>query len=173
MTPLLLGSQKLVNIRLSNLSHLSLSSLRQLSLFRNSIQKPTMNRSHMIIKSQLKLGNILIINLIQKPSDTSKNTNNLSGNIHRLVLNLLQQLGQSNTSIQKLLGGGVHIRTELSKSGDFSELGQVQFHGTGDLFHGLQLSGGTDSRDGKTDVDGGSNTFVEELGFEKDLAVGD
>jgi hypothetical protein len=41
------------------------------------------------------------------------------------------------------------------------------------LLHGLKLGSGSDTRDGKTDVDGGADTLVEQLGLEEDLAVGD
>ena len=36
-----------------------------------------------------------------------------------------------------------------------------------------RLGGGTDTRDGKTDVDGGTDTTEEELGLQEDLTVGD
>ena len=37
----------------------------------------------------------------------------------------------------------------------------------------LRLGGGTDTRDGKTDVDSGTDTTEEELSLQEDLAVGD
>ena len=60
-----------------------------------------------------------------------------------------------------LLSGGIHIGTELGKGGDFTELGQIQLHGTGNLFHGLHLGSGTDTGDGKTDVDGWADTLMD------------
>ena len=58
-----------------------------------------------------------------------------------------------------LLGGGIHIGTELGEGGDFTELGQIQLHGTRNLLHGLHLGGGTDTGDGQTDVDGWADTL--------------
>jgi hypothetical protein len=52
-------------------------------------------------------------------------------------------------------------------------LGQEELEGTSDLLHGLELSSGTDTGHGKTDVDGWSDTLVEELGLQEDLSVGD
>ena len=52
-------------------------------------------------------------------------------------------------------------------------LRQEELQGTGDLLHGLELSGGADTRDGQADVDGGADTLVEELGLQEDLSVGD
>jgi hypothetical protein len=41
------------------------------------------------------------------------------------------------------------------------------------LLHGLDLSGGTDTGDGKTDVNGWTDTLVEQLGLQEDLSVSD
>ena len=60
----------------------------------------------------------------------------------------------------------------MGKGGDFSVLGEVKLQGTGDRLHEFGLGGGTDSRDGKTDVDCWSDTLEEELGFQEDLSVG-
>ncbi len=65
------------------------------------------------------------------------------------------------------------IGTELSEGGDFSVLGQEELEGTGNLFHGLELGSRTDTRHGKTDVDSGSDTLVEQFSLQEDLAVGD
>ena len=37
----------------------------------------------------------------------------------------------------------------------------------------VRLGSRTDTRDGKTDVDGGTDTTEEELGLQEDLTVGD
>jgi len=61
----------------------------------------------------------------------------------------------------------------LGEGGDLSVLGELQLHLSGDLLHGLDLGGRSDSGHRQTDVDGGSDTLVEELGFQEDLSVGD
>jgi hypothetical protein len=60
----------------------------------------------------------------------------------------------------------------LSESSDFTVLGQKKLEGTSDLLHGLKLGSGTDTRHGKTDVNGRSDTLVEEFGFQEDLSIG-
>ena len=72
----------------------------------------------------------------------------------------LQKFGKTLTSGKKLLSGGIHIGTELGEGSDFTVLGQIQLHGTRNLFHGLHLGGGTDTGDGKTDVDGWTDTLI-------------
>lgn len=76
------------------------------------------------------------------------------------------------TTSQGLLSRGIQIGTELGESGDLTVLGQEKLQGTSDLLHGLELGSGTDTRDGKTDVDGGTDTLVEQLGLQEDLTVG-
>ena len=66
---------------------------------------------------------------------------------------MFQEFSKTNTTVEELLGSGVHIRTELGESSDFTVLGEIEFHGTSDLFHGFQLGSGTDTGYGETDVD--------------------
>lgn len=77
------------------------------------------------------------------------------------------------TTAEGLLGSGIQIGTELGESGNLTVLGQEELQGTSDLLHGLELCSGTDTRHGQTDVDGWSDTLVEELSLQEDLAVGD
>ena len=42
---------------------------------------------------------------------------------------------------------------------------------TGNLLHSLDLGSGSDSADGKTDVNGWSNTFIEQLSFQENLTI--
>ena len=77
------------------------------------------------------------------------------------------------TTVKGLLRGSVQIGTELGEGSDFTVLGQEELQGTGDLLHGLELGSGTDTGHRQTDVDSRSDTLVEELGFQEDLAIGD
>ena len=86
---------------------------------------------------------------------------------------LLQQFSQFLTSVKELLCSGVQIRTELSEGSDFTILGELKFQGTGDLFHSFDLSGRTDTRYRKTDINGWTNTLVEKFGFKENLAISD
>ena len=76
------------------------------------------------------------------------------------------------TTGKSLLGSSIQIRTELCESSDLTVLSQEKLQGTGDLLHGLELSSGTDTGDGKTDVDGRSDTLVEKFGFQENLTIG-
>ena len=96
----------------------------------------------------------------------------MNDTIHKLII-YLQKFGKTLTSGKKLLGGGIHIGTELGEGSDFTVLGQIQLHGTRNLFHGFHLGGGTDTGDGETDVNGWADTLMEKLGLEEDLAVSD
>ena len=49
------------------------------------------------------------------------------------VLSLLEELGQSDTSAEERLGGGIKIGTELGEGSDLTVLGQLQLHLTGNL----------------------------------------
>jgi hypothetical protein len=107
------------------------------------------------------LDNPLDGDLVQETLDTGHDKRNLDLGGDGRVLTLLQELGKTLSSGQQVPGGLVQVGTERSESGDFSVLGQVQLQGTGDGLHDLGLGGGTDSGDGKTDVDSGSNTLCK------------
>ena len=77
------------------------------------------------------------------------------------------------TTAQGLLGSSVQVGAELGKGSDLTVLGQEELERTSNLLHGLELSGGADTRHGQTDVDRRSDTLEEELGLQEDLAVGD
>lgn len=77
------------------------------------------------------------------------------------------------TTGEGLLGGGIQIGTELRESGNFTVLGQEELERTGNLLHGLKLGSGSDTGDGKTDVNGWADTLVEELGLQENLSISD
>ena len=85
---------------------------------------------------------------------------------------LLKQFSELLTSVKELLGGSIKIGTELGESSDLTILGQFELHGTSDLLHGLDLGSGTDTRHGQTDVNGWSDTLVEQFSLQKDLTIG-
>ena len=95
----------------------------------------------------------------------------LDGHWH--VLLLLEELGELLTSVEELLGGSIKIGTELGEGGDLTILGKLELERTGELLHGLDLGGGADTRHGKTDIDSGTDTLMEELSLQEDLAIRD
>lgn len=104
--------------------------------------------------------------------DTGEDEGNHLVDSHGLVLLLLEQLGETLTTVQGLLGGSVKVGTELGEGSNLTVLGQEELEGTSDLLHGLELSGGADTRHRQTDVNGGADTLVEELSLQEDLTVG-
>ncbi|RUS30139.1 hypothetical protein BC938DRAFT_479810 [Jimgerdemannia flammicorona] len=91
----------------------------------------------------------------------------------RLVLGLLEQLGEASTTVQQELGGRVQVGSELGEGSNLTVLGKVQLQGTGDLLHGLGLGSRTDTGHRQTNIDGGTDTLEEQLGLQEDLTVGD
>jgi len=109
--------------------------------------------------------------LVEETVDTGEDDGNLVLNGEGLVLGLLEQLGKTGTTVQQELGGGIQIGTELGEGGDLTVLSEVQLHGTSNLLHGLGLGVGSDTGDGKTDVNGGADTLEEQLSLQEDLTV--
>lgn len=107
-----------------------------------------------------EIGDLFGLDAVQMATDTAVDDADLDCNIHWLVLVLLQQLSESLASREELLGRGVHVRTELGEGGNFTILGQVELHRSRNLLHRLHLGGGTDTGDGKTDVDSRTDTLV-------------
>ena len=121
----------------------------------------------------LELADLGGLDLVQVATDTSVQNTGLVFDSHGHVLLLLKELGQFLTSIKELLGGSIQIGAELSESGDFTILGELELEGTSKLLHGLDLSGGADTRHGKTDVNCGTDTLMEELGLKEDMSIRD
>ncbi|KAB5588085.1 Acetylglutamate semialdehyde dehydrogenase [Ceratobasidium theobromae] len=91
----------------------------------------------------------------------------------RRVLRLLEELHEPLTAGELLTGGGVEVGGEHREGLHRAVLREGQLERSGDLLHGLDLGGATDSGDGDADVDGGALVGVEEVRLEEDLAVGD
>jgi len=140
--------------------------------FGDAFKEVGLGGSEMVDELGFEVSDLLGLDDIEVTSDTSVDDADLGGNIHGFVLVLLEELSKSSTSSKLLLGSGVHVGTELGEGSDFSELGEIELHGTRNLFHGLHLGGGTDSGDGKTDVDGGSDTLKEKFVLQEDLSIG-
>merc|ERR1712088_551365 len=121
----------------------------------------------------LELGDLGRVNFVQESPDTAIDDGHLVLNGHGDVLALLEQLSQSDTSVEELLSGRVKIRPELGESCDLSVLSQLELHRASHLFHRLGLGSRADTGHRQTDVDGGSDTFVEQLGLQEDMAVSD
>jgi hypothetical protein len=113
------------------------------------------------------------LKLVEETSDTGVKDANLFFSGNGNVLLLFEQFCEFLTSVEELLSSCVQIGTELGEGGDFTILSELELEGTGNLLHGLDLGGGADTGHRETDVDGGTDTLVEELSFEENLAIGD
>lgn len=111
--------------------------------------------------------------VVEDTVDTRVDQRNHLVDGHGGVLLLLEELSQTLTTVEGLLGGSIQIGTELGESSDLTVLSQEELERTSDLLHGLELGSGSDTGDGKTDVNGGTDTLVEELSLQEDLTVGD
>ena len=96
----------------------------------------------------LEPANLTGLDLVQVTTHASEQNAGLLLDGHGHVLLLLQELGQFLTSVEELLSSLIQIRAELSESSDLTILGELELQGTSELLHGLDLSGGTDTRDG-------------------------
>jgi len=110
--------------------------------------------------------------VVKETVDTGEDDGDLLLGTEGRSLLLLKNLGKTLTTGKSLLGRSIKIGTELGESGNFTVLGQEKLEGTSDLLHGLNLSSGTDTGDGKTDVNSGSDTLVEKLSLQEDLTIG-
>jgi hypothetical protein len=158
---------------LNDILKLGLELLAESTLLVNRVKDGLLVGAEVVEEVGLPLEDLGNGNAVEVTVDTSVDEGNHLVDGHGAVLLLLEELGKTLTTGQGLLGGGIEIGTELGEGGDLTVLGQEELERTSDLLHGLELSGGTDTRDGKTDVNGGTDTLVEELGLQEDLTISD
>lgn len=158
---------------LHDVLELGLEVLAERTLLVNLLQHCALVALEVVEEVGLPSQDLVDRDAVEVTVDTSEDKWNHLVDGHWLVLLLLEQLSETLTTAQGLLGGGIKIGTELGESSDLTVLGQEELEGTSDLLHGLELSSGSDTGDRKTDVDGWTDTLVEEFGLQEDLAVGD
>ena len=74
---------------------------------------------------------------------------------------------------RRAFGIGVQVRAKLGKALQLAILGVDQFQRTGNFLHRLDLSVAADTGNRNAGVDGRTDTGVEQLSLQEDLAVGD
>lgn len=166
-------TQEALDEGLGNVLELGLELLAESTLLLNGGEELRLVGSEVGKEVSLPLENLADGDGVEETVDTGVDEGNHLVDGHGGVLLLLEELGQTLTTVESLLGGGIKIGTELSKGGDLTVLSQEKLEGTSDLLHGLELGSGTDTGDGKTDVDGRSDTLVEELSLQEDLTISD
>jgi hypothetical protein len=85
----------------------------------------------------------------------------------RCELLLLEQLDQAGSALERTLGGAVEVGTECGERFQLAILRQVEAQTPGHRTQRPDLCGAADPRHGHADVDGGSDTRVEQVGLEK------
>jgi hypothetical protein len=152
---------------------LGLELLRKGALLGEGVEEALLVGAEVVEEVRLPLEDLGDGNVVEVTVDTSEDERNHLVDGHGRVLLLLEELSETLTTVEGLLGGGIEIGTELGEGGDLTVLGQEELEGTSDLLHGLELSGGADTRHRETDVDGRADTLVEELSLQEDLSIGD
>src|SRR5690242_20481992 len=127
---------------------------------------------HVTVECRFPGGDHFELDVVQVAFGSRVNDQNLSFDRHRLVLSLLEDLRQALASVDTAPCRLVKVRGELCKCSKFTELRKVKTQCTCHLFHSSGLSITTDAGDRVTDVDGGSDTGVEQVGLKEDLTVG-
>src|SRR6185437_2097451 len=106
---------------------------------------------------------ILHIDAVEEALRTRENRDHLLLDRHRIVLRLLQQLGQASATSEQALRRSVKVRTELSEGRHFAVLGELELDRAGDLLHRFGLRGRADAAHRQTDVNRRTNALVEEV----------
>merc|ERR1740128_1386459 len=132
----------------NNLVQGLVGSLAEVSVLGDGGQKLGLGSLDVLEESLLEVGDLGGIDFVQESTHSAVDDGDLVLNGHGHVLSLLQELGQSHTSVQELLGGSVQVGTELGEGGDLTVLSQLQLHGSGNLLHGLGLGSGADTGHG-------------------------
>jgi len=121
----------------------------------------------------LESTDLVLLDIGQEAFLGSKQADTHLGDGHRSILVLLHQLGNALTMLQLLAGGFVQVRCKLGESCQFTILSQSGTDTTREFLDDLGLSRATNTRYRYTGVNGRTDTRVEQIGFQEDLAVGD
>src|SRR5215471_4552484 len=89
-----------------------------------------------------------------------------------VVLLLLENLHNAFAAIDLRLRFFVEVGAELSERRQLPELRKVALQLSGHLLYGLELGRRANARDRDADVDRRPHTLMEQIGFQKDLPVG-
>ena len=92
---------------------------------------------------------------------------------YRLVLVLLEQLGQPGAPLELVARRAVEVGRELGECSELAVLGEVEPHLARDLPHGLGLRVAAHARDADAHVERWPLAGVEQVGLKVDLPVGD
>ena len=86
---------------------------------------------------------------------------------------LLHQFRHALTALQLFACGFVKVGSELGKCRQLTVLRKCETHAATEFFDNFGLCRTTDARNRETGVDCRADTRVKEVGFKKDLTVGD
>jgi len=113
-------------------------------------------------------------NAVNSTAGGDEKTEHLLFNGQGNVLILLESFRQALAAGELSLGDFIElVRAELCEGSELAVLRHVEAQRSGNLAHSFDLRVAADAADRNADVDGGTDTGVEEVGFEINLAVGD
>ena len=92
----------------------------QMTIGTNLVKEGLLGSLHVSEELLLELGDLGRVDFVQESPDTAVDDGHLLLNGHGDVLALLQQLSQTDTSVEELLSGGVKIGPELGESSDLN-----------------------------------------------------
>src|SRR4029077_12041345 len=85
---------------------------------------------------------------------------------------LLENFHNASATIDLRLRFFIEVGAELSEGRQLAELGKIPFELSGHLLYGLELGRRPNARNRDADVDRWPHTLMEQIGFQKDLSVG-
>ena len=132
-----------------------------------------MLRAHELQEVRLELDDLLDRDIDEIALGGRVDDHDLFLDEQRAVLRLLQRLDHADTAVELCLRLLVEVRGELRERCELAVLREVEAQRTCYLLHGLDLSRAADTRYGEADVDGRTDTRVEGIRLEHDLAVRD
>lgn len=143
------------------LLELLLQVLLELARLLDLVQDALLVGAHVVDQVGLPRQDLVDRDVVQDTVDTGVDERHHLGDGHGRVLLLLEQLGETLATVERLLGGSVQVGAELREGSDLTVLSQEELEGTGDLLHGLELSGRTHTGHRQTDVDSRADTLLK------------
>src|SRR5690606_13644232 len=138
----------------------------------DTLDQPFVLGLQVILERFFETQNLLDLEVVKVAVVDREQGNAKFPDLQRLVLRLLEQFNDALATFQLAARSVVKVGGELGERCKFAILGQVGTNTTGHLLDDLGLRSATDTRHRNTGVDGGTDTGVEQVGFQEDLAVG-
>ena len=134
---------------------------------------PGLVASTYLYKLSFEVPHLIYREVVEETAGAGKNDQNLFREWQRRKLLLLEDLDQTLSAIELVLRSFVEIAAKLGEGREFAILCEFELHASRHLPHGLDLGAAAHATDRDAHVHGRPHSAIEEVGFEKDLAVCD